>query len=114
MPDRETVYAAIDQEREYQNALPPSRTDGKSHSVGDYITMLSYYLKQAEMGWACHAGQRAALHGIRKVAGIAVRCMEEHGAPERGSAQTDLALQKEQEGPQAFTKPMHGLGEEGS
>lgn len=76
---REQVYKAIDGERDYQDSLGPDRTDGSVKSVGDYITMLNTYQRRATDAWTNIPGNRQALHEIRKIAAIAVRCMEEHG-----------------------------------
>lgn len=83
MKPRDFVYAAIDSERDYQDALSYERTDGSIKSVGDYLTMLRHYLDEANHEWVMNPGDEPALHSIRKVAAIAVRCMEEHGAPNR-------------------------------
>lgn len=80
---REQVYRAIDGERDYQDRLPPSRTDSRSLTVGDSITMLQHYQNEAVAAWTNNAGDEPSLHVIRKIAGICVRCMEEHGAPPR-------------------------------
>jgi hypothetical protein len=84
MKSRQAVYAAIDTERQYQNSLSPARTDGEQRTVGDYLTMLRHYLTRAEAAWTENPGNIHALHEIRKVSAIGVRCMEEHGAPYRG------------------------------
>lgn len=83
MPNRAEVYKVIDGEREYQNNLGGSRTDGSPKSVGDYIMMLDYYLSHAKEAWVNNPGIKMAMHDVRKIAAIAVRCMEEHGAPPR-------------------------------
>lgn len=80
---RNLVYAVIDGERDYQDRLPSSRTDGKDRTVGDYLTMFRAYLTQAENAWTYNSGDIQALHAIRKLAAIAVQCMEAHGAPPR-------------------------------
>lgn len=85
---RAEVYAAIDTEREYQDTIvetDPSRCSqtGPAHSVGDYLTMMATYLRKAQDDWTGTAGNDAALDQIRKIAGIAVHCMEDHGAPKR-------------------------------
>lgn len=79
----ERVYDVIDGERDYQNSLGPDRTDGTDRTVGDYLTMFEHYRKKAVYDWASNPSNEQALHQIRKLAAIAVRCMEEHGAPER-------------------------------
>lgn len=81
---RDQVYAAIDTERAYQDALPPTRTDTQGeHSVGEHLVLLKEYVDRALKAWVDNPGDDPALHVVRKVAGIAVRCMEQHGAPKR-------------------------------
>jgi hypothetical protein len=82
-PKREEVYKAIDSERDYQDVLSSDRTDGLPRSVGDYITMLQYYQHQLVEEWTMNPGNEQSLHVMRKIAGIAVHCMEDHGAPLR-------------------------------
>lgn len=79
MIPRSEVYRVIDGEREYQNSLTSDRTDGCIKSVGDYILMMEHYIQAARTEWCSEAGNVEALRNIRKVAGIAVRCMQEHG-----------------------------------
>ena len=83
MPTREEVYKVIDSERDYQNSLGVNRTDGSSKTAGEYLIMIDHYLAHAKEVWTANPGVKMALHDIRKIAGIAVRCMEEHGAPPR-------------------------------
>lgn len=80
---REDVYKAIDSEREYQENLGAGRTDGRTHTVGEFLVMLQRYVDHAFAAWTDNAGDQAALNQVRKVAGIAVNCMEKHGAPHR-------------------------------
>ena len=80
---REAVYNLIDGERDYQDILPPNRTDGSDKTVGDYLVMLQSYTNKAIAAWTDNAGNDAALDQIRKIAGIAVHCMEDWGAPPR-------------------------------
>lgn len=76
MTTRNEVYKVIDAEREFQN----KRYAGRHHEVGAYLTLLRNYISKAEEGWVSGAGDLDALNIIRKIAGIAVHCMEEHGA----------------------------------
>jgi len=87
---RDEVYAAIDSERAYQNSLGADRREPReiNHSVGDYLTMLRVYLNKADVAWTDNPGTDAAMNVIRKIAGIAVRAMEEHGAPQREGYET--------------------------
>ncbi len=80
---REEVYKAIDTERNYQDKLGANRTAGEEHSVGDYVTMMQYYQNALVEAWTTTAGDDVALDVMRKIAGIAVHCMEDHGAPKR-------------------------------
>ena len=83
MIDRADVYSAIDSERAYQDKLTPDRTDGSFHTVGDFVTMLQYYQNELVQEWTMHGGDDNALEVMRKIGGIAVHCMEKHGAPHR-------------------------------
>jgi hypothetical protein len=47
------------------------------------LTMLSAYLHRAQQAYVDNTGDEAALGCVRKLAGIAVACMERHGAPSR-------------------------------
>lgn len=82
---RSKVLTAIDEEIAYAKSLGLDRVEPSEtpHTVGDYLTMLSTYLRKAQDAWTFKAGDRAARHEIRKIAAIAVRCLEEHGAPRR-------------------------------
>lgn len=77
--NRTDVYKIIDTERDYQDNLPPSRTNYEKHTVGDYITMLHFYMRQLDEAWTMNAGNDEALVVMRKIAGIAVHCMEDWG-----------------------------------
>jgi hypothetical protein len=80
---RTEVFNLIDGERAYQESLDHTRTDGCAKGVGDFITLLSVYLREAEEGYGRVPGNTKSLDSIRKVAAIAVACMEAHGAPAR-------------------------------
>ncbi len=83
--DRQAVYELIDGERQYQNKLGGDRMEFKElpHSVGAYTTMLAHYQAELIKAWTLNAGDMKALEVVRKIAGIAVHCMEDHGAPPR-------------------------------
>ena len=83
MIDKRKVYMVITEEREYQDRLGSERTEGKIHTVGDFLVMLQYYTTKAISEWTENAGDLSALHEIRKCAAICVHCMEEWGAPRR-------------------------------
>ncbi len=84
--ERKDVYRLIDGERRYQDGLGDDRKrpSTEAHTVGDYVTMMSHYQVELARAWTLKAGDRQALEVMRKLAGIAVHCMEDHGAPPRG------------------------------
>ncbi len=82
---REAAYDAIDSERAYQDGLWPSHVDQQTPlTPGEELLLLEEYLAAAREVWV---GERRpevkTLNVIRKIAGIAVRCLETHGAPPR-------------------------------
>lgn len=79
---RSDVYWAIDGERDYQDSKW-RRPDDKVMTVGEHLVLLEEYIQRARQAWTDNVGDAAALEVIRKVAAIAVRCMELHGAPRR-------------------------------
>lgn len=81
---RESVYYLINGERDYQDNLGEDRTNGHQRSVGDELVLMEVYLRRAFDAWTNNPGDIRALDEIRKIAGIAVRCMENHDTPMRG------------------------------
>lgn len=77
---RSVVYNLIRSERLYQDSLGSDRTDGGGHAPAGYLVMFHTYLNRAMNGWTETPGCIVALDNIRKLAGIAVHCMEDHGA----------------------------------
>ena len=74
--NRKIVYKLIDEEREYQDDLGDDRTDGHTHSVTDELILMQVYLQRALAEWANNPGDLYALVQVKKVAAIAVRCLE--------------------------------------
>ena len=79
MVTREKVFRVIDNERIHQEKLRPHR----NHPVAHELLLLNRYITQANEEWSDNVGDESALHVIRKIASIAVRCMETNGAPYR-------------------------------
>lgn len=99
MPAREKVYEAIDSERAYQKSVwfdtvdigigGSARVDNPL-SIGEFILLIEEYTAQARGHFAKEAKpEMNALNTIRKIAGLAVNCMEQHGAPMRHLAQVE-------------------------
>jgi hypothetical protein len=82
---RAEVYKVIDGERAYQNNLPKDRSEDakRVRQVSEYLTMLDHYVRHAQDAWTERAGHEIPMHDMRKIAALAVRCMEEWGAPSR-------------------------------
>jgi hypothetical protein len=90
--NRDAVYAVIDGERDYQSAgqgnaaahLNPVGRSNDPMTPGEYILCMENYLLAARQAWNVGTvGGHLCLTPIRKVAGLAVACMEAHGAPPR-------------------------------
>lgn len=83
---RREVFDVIDAERVYQErGLGNSLTDQPDKGVGEWVLLMeeAVSLARAEFYKPHPPGRDGALHMIRKVAALAVRCMEQHGAPPR-------------------------------
>jgi hypothetical protein len=82
--NRADVYKLIDGERAYQDAQWPENEGPQPLTIGEEILLIEEYLARARAQWA---GERRpemqAMSVLRKIAGIAVRAMENHGASSR-------------------------------
>ena len=88
---REKVFGAIIGERYYQDAQQKGgRFEKVIHTVGEELLLMKVYLDKAIAKYAGNYGDAPALHGIRKVAALAVRCMENHGALPRELAGVEV------------------------
>lgn len=79
MTKREEVYAVIDGERDYQDMRWP----GHKHSVTEFLVFIDHYVKRGMTAVSTQDGERGAFGDIRKIAALAVACMEENGAEAR-------------------------------
>ena len=78
--NRFDVYRALDSERDYQENL----WRGNHLEIGESILLIEEYVARARVIWAGEPKPEAeSLEFIRKIGGIAVNCMEQHGAPQR-------------------------------
>lgn len=84
--ERQEVYNLIDGERDYQDSVIGNKYAHVAHPVAAEILMIEEYAARARVEWTDNKGDEAALAMVRKVAGLCVRCMEHHGAPERVTA----------------------------
>ena len=77
---REAVYSAIDSERDYQEQL--ARNDVVDQRPLEQLALVEHVIIQAKADWYNKPGS-FDMNYFRKIAGIAVRAMEQHGAPYR-------------------------------
>ena len=77
---RQNAFRAVELERNYQDSLIRERLP-----IGEEIALLLKYCHRALDKWTedIHDIQKDSLVEIRKLAAIAVRCLENHGAPVR-------------------------------
>jgi hypothetical protein len=84
MTTREQVYAAIDSERNYQEA----KWGGHFHEAESWVLFIEHYAHQARTkasttDFSDFDNLNAYLSDLRKIATLAVAAMEQHGAPQR-------------------------------
>lgn len=85
---RSDVYKAIDTERGYQDAKWGSTESAGLHSITEFLVFIRDYTEEAlhaESRESMKTADPKALDNVRKIAGLAVACMEQHGAPERNT-----------------------------
>ncbi len=88
---REEVYKLIDGEREYQDrrwsADHVVRREGNEPNplnVGEFVLLIEGILAEAKATWIQESKPNIdTTIFVRKIAGVAVNCMEQHGAPAR-------------------------------
>lgn len=81
--ERKQVYKLIDEEREYQASKGERSIESDAdHSVADWVIYLEYQIQQAKRQ-VYMLDKNAALAHVRKVAALAVACMENNDAPGR-------------------------------
>jgi hypothetical protein len=89
------VFNAIVSERVYQARKWGIRQDDETfverqHSVGDFLVYMRSYLDKAFAQATNETDDFWPLEEIRKVAALAVACMEQHGASCRGSQKPEM------------------------
>lgn len=76
---RSDVFSAIDGEVEYQFA----KFGENPHEIDAFATYIRQYSRILDETATAPNTPEAKLTVVRKIAAIAVRCMEQHGAPKR-------------------------------
>lgn len=72
--EQEEAIAAVLEEREYQDDRWGT---ADTHDVGGFLTLIRVALRHAEDAYAKDSNQ--SLNYVRKIAALAVACMEENG-----------------------------------
>jgi hypothetical protein len=113
---RRLAYLAIDSERDYQDKVWGTQDESNPLTIGEFVLLLEDYVHEARVVWAGEPKpETQTLEFIRKVAGIAVNCMEQHGQPHRDGPPKvvnadmiveDLAVQAESD--RRFGQPHYG------
>jgi hypothetical protein len=100
---RGEAYHAIDGERDYQDNLPKSRSKSGTtiRPVAGYLVMIDHYIRHSQDAWTLKAGVVDILHDMWKIAALATRCMEEHGALPR-AGYTSLYGEEPKDDAQSF------------
>lgn len=85
---REEVYRAIDTERTYQdskwgNTLSGNRPGDGSRTTDEFALYILGYSHKLLDNASTFANTEDKLEIVRKIAGLCVACMEQHGAPKR-------------------------------
>ena len=79
----EIVFQKISDERDYQDHLCTIKEMPLAPTVEGELVMLKTYVDKAMDMWTRNPNDQPALSDIRKIAGIAIRCLENHGCPKR-------------------------------
>ncbi len=85
---RQEVFDAIISEREYQKKRwgerqPDGTLQERRSSVCDYLVYMKHYFEKAFATATTHLGNDRALDEVRKIASLAVACMEDNGCKSR-------------------------------
>lgn len=86
--ERSKVYELIDGERDYQELRWNGHTTSThgAHSVTEFLVFIRDYVDEA-LHTVSRKGEPEASElasaNVRKIAALAVACMEQHGAPAR-------------------------------
>lgn len=81
---REAVFGAIAEERDHQDRKWGT-VEEHPHEVGSWLTIMDQLLEDAKRAWMSQPGDHGALDEIRKVAAVAVACMDQHGPVRRST-----------------------------
>lgn len=79
---KDGVFAVIVDERNHQDKKWGT-IEEHPHEVGSWLTILDQLVEDAKRAYMSQRGDAGALDEIRKVVGVGVACMEQHGVVHR-------------------------------
>lgn len=80
--DRQKVYEAIDNERDYQDAKWKDFDDANNNPA-DWVLYLEAHLNKAKIALNNYHDMKSFNNEMRKIAALAVACGENHGMLKR-------------------------------
>lgn len=81
--DIESIFQKIRDERDYQDHLCTIKEMPSEPTVEGELVMLKTYIDKAFEVWTKNPNDQPALSEVRKIAGIAIRCLQNNGCPKR-------------------------------
>ena len=79
---RDDVYKAISEERDFQDHKWGT-IEQHPHEVGAWLVIIDKLVEDAKHAFVSNRGNYGALDELRKIAAVAVACMEQHGPVHR-------------------------------
>ena len=79
----ETIFQKIKDERDYQDHICTLKEIPLNPSVEGELVMLKTYIDKTLILWTKNPSSPQILSELRKIAGIAIRGLENHGCPKR-------------------------------
>jgi len=79
----ETLFKKIRDERDYQDHLCTLKELPLSPTVEGELVMLKTYIDKTLIMWTKNPSSPTILSELRKIAGITIRALENHGCPKR-------------------------------
>ena len=86
---RKEVFTAIESERDYQDDKWGLED---THSLEEWVLYMEEYLSKARNALVEAEDEDEALENVRKVAGLAVAAIQDHGAPQREGYEKDQEI----------------------
>lgn len=83
MENIESIFSKIVTERDYQDHMCGLNNIPQKPTIEGEIVMIKTYVDKMLSMWTENPNNKAVLSEMRKIAGIAVRCLQNHGCPKR-------------------------------